>query len=126
MTKKTFTEFVFGKKLDLSRQNLVDQDILAITRFLFLHPEIKYLDLSLNNIGDRGIADFAERNQTIIQANFSGNSIGDLGLGVFAQINQTVREVNFSYNPISDKAIITFAETNQTCFSTKFTTIRYH
>ena len=124
-----FSRFIFGHHLNLSCQGLFDKDIPEIIRFLYHQhpqPKIKSIDLSLNNIGDQGIADFAERNHTILVANFAGNMISDLGLAVFAYKNQTITEVNFSHNLISNKGIHHFAEKNYTCYSSRFSTVQYH
>lgn len=121
-----YAAFVSGELLNLSRQNLVDKDVLEVLRFIQNNPHINKLDLSLNHIGDQGIADFAERNHAIYQADFSGNNISDIGLAVFAYKNQAVVRVNFSHNRISDTGIVHFAEQNHNCYFSQFSPIRYH
>ena len=121
-----FIEFIEKNCLNLSRQNLTDKDIPELTKFLFENPDITTLNLSLNNIGDRGIADFAERNQTIVQLNFSGNNISDDGLAVFAYKNQVVKQANFSHNMISHKGITNFAKINEICFTSQFSQTQLH
>lgn len=124
--QQQFTQHLAGENLNLSRQGFTDNDIQALIHFLVQNPHVKKLDLSLNNIGDQGVADFAERNHTILQVNFSGNNISDRGLAVFASKNQTVLQVDFSHNPISDQGISNFAQKNQTCYMSYFSTFQYH
>src|SRR3990167_6764698 len=94
-----FLKHLIDHSLNLSQQNLTDQDMPEITRFLLDHPNIRSLDLSLNHIGDQGLADFTERNLVIVQVNFEGNNISDKGLAMFAYINHIITEVNFDlYN----------------------------
>lgn len=121
-----FVQYVSDENLNLCKQGLTDKDIPELILFLAQHPAVKSLDLSLNNIGDQGIADFAERNQTIIKVDFTGNNISDSGIAVFAYRNHVVEQVNFSHNLISDKGISNYAEINQTCFTTQFSAVRYH
>lgn len=121
-----FFQFVSGENLNLSRQDLSDKDIPQLVRFLLSYPAVKTLDLSLNNIGDQGISDFAERNQTTIKVNFTGNNISDMGLAVFAYKNRTVTQVNFSHNLISSRGIASFAQLNQTCITSQFSSISLH
>lgn len=121
-----FVKFISNGNLNLHRQGLTDKDIPHLIRFLLQYPQVKTLDLSMNNIGDQGLADFAERNQTIVQADFTGNNISDNGLAVFAHKNQIVTRVNFSHNPISDQGITNFAKINQTCYNSQFSTKRLH
>jgi hypothetical protein len=126
LKKHPFSRFISGEVLNLSGQSLTDEDIPDIIQFLSYHPYINKLDLSLNNIGDQGLVDFAERNHTIVEANFSGNLICDMGILAFARMNQMLKQVNFSRNRISDSAVIEFAEKNQTVSSCQFTVLRYH
>jgi|GEM_PF-4726205 hypothetical protein len=121
-----FFQHVSNNNLDLSRQNLTDKDMPEIIQFLLQNPNVKALDLSLNNIGDEGIAYFAERNQHIISANFEGNNISDQGVAVFAYKNQAVEEVNFSHNLISDQGISNFVKINEICLHSQFSTIQLH
>ena len=124
-----FTRFIIGYHLNLSRQGLTDKDIPELIRFLYHfepRPDIKTIDLSLNNLGDQGIADFVERNHTIFSANFAGNMISDLGLALFVYKNRTITEVNFSHNLISEQGIYHFAEKNDICYSSRFCTVQYH
>lgn len=97
-----------------------------IIQLLHQNPDITRLDLSLNNIGDQGIAAFSERNQTVTEVNFTGNNIGDRGIVVFAYNNLTVRWVNFSHNPISNKGIESYVKINDICSSSHFSTMQYH
>lgn len=112
--------------LNLRMKNLTDDDIPELIQFLMEYPDVQTLDLSLNNIGDRGVAEFAERNQTIIQVNFAGNNIGDRGVAAFAYKNQTVKQINFSNNLITEQGISNFAEINQTCYTSQFSKIQFH
>jgi Ran GTPase-activating protein (RanGAP) involved in mRNA processing and transport len=121
-----FGPFVSGDTLNLSRQYLTDEDMRDVIHFIHQYPEITKLDLSLNNIGDKGLNDFSEKNQTITNVNFSGNNISDHGVAVFAYKNLAVKQVNFTYNPISDKGIAQFVEINDMCSSIHFSTMRYH
>lgn len=121
-----FVQFISNKNLDLCQQSLTDKDIPELIQFLLHYPEIKTLDLSLNNIGDQGLADFAERNLNITRVNFTGNNISDSGIAVFAYKNQVVEQVNFSHNPISDRGISNFAEINQICFNSQFSSLQLH
>ena len=121
-----FKQFLTGSKLNLSGLALTDKDIPAIIQFLHHNPEIKEIDLSLNHIGDLGISDFAERNMTVVHANFLGNIITDHGIAIFASKNQSVIHANFSHNLISDKGVYQFARKNQICLSSKFSTVQYH
>lgn len=121
-----FTKFMTKGNLNLCRLNLTDKDIPEIMKFLTEYPQLKTLDLSLNNIGDQGIADFAERNQTVTQVNFAGNNIGDGGIAIFAYRNQIVQHVNFSHNLISDQGITNFSVLNHTCFNTLFSKMQLH
>src|SRR3990167_10360286 len=91
-----------------------------ITRFLLDHPNIRSLDLSLNHIGDQGLADFTERNLVIVQVNFEGNNISDKGLAMFAYINHIITEVNFARNRISKKGIAAFTAKNAVCYASYF------
>jgi hypothetical protein len=121
-----FAAFIFNENLDLSRQNLTDKDMIDLIHFLMLHPKIKTLNLSLNNIGDQGIADFAERNLTVTQVNFAGNIISDSGAAVFAYKNRVIEQVNFSLNPISEKGVDNFCELNEVCHASIFSKVRLH
>jgi len=121
-----FDQYVSGETLNLSRQYLTDEDMQDIISFIHQYPDITKLDLSLNNIGDQGIADFSEKNQTVTNVNFTGNNISDHGVAVFAYKNLAVKQVNFSYNPISDKGIAHFVEINDMCNSSHFSTMKYH
>ena len=121
-----FVQFIVDDYLNLSRQGLTDKNIPELTRFLLDHPGVTILNLSLNNIGNQGLADFAERNLSIINANFSGNIISDSGVAVFAYKNHMIEHVNFSHNLISDKGILAFAQINKTCSSTQFSTVNLH
>jgi uncharacterized membrane protein len=125
-TKHRFVQFVSGESLNLSRQYLTDADMPDIISFIHEFPEITRLDLSLNNIGDKGITDFSERNQTVTNVNFAGNNISDHGVAVFAYKNLAVKQVNFSFNPISDKGIEHFVQINDMCSNIQFSTMRYH
>lgn len=122
----SFSSNIFGSNMNLSYQNIDDKDIPELLQFLLEHPSIKTLDLSLNNIGDKGVADFVERNQTINYVNFSGNNIGDTGLAIFAYKNQVVTKVNFSLNPISEKGIYQFAQINEVCYTSQFSKNQLH
>lgn len=124
--KHPFSRFLSGEHLNLSRQALTDADIPEIIQFLLHHPYVIKIDLSMNNIGDQGLLDFAERNQTIVSANFAGNLICDTGVVAFAVKNQTVKFINFSQNRISENAVHQFAEKNQTCSSCQFSVTQYH
>jgi hypothetical protein len=126
MKQHDFLQFISKGNLNLSRQELTDSDIPELIHFLLNNPDVKTLDLSLNNIGDQGIADFAERNQTTLQVNFAGNNISDLGVAVFAYKNRTVTQVNFTHNLISEEGIASFAEINQTCITSRFSKINLH
>ncbi len=121
-----FIEFVTNENLDLSRQNLTDKDMPEVIKFLMQYPNIKSLNLSMNNIGDQGIADFAERNLTVTQVNFAGNIIGDNGAAIFAYKNRVIEQVNFSHNRISEKGVEHFCEINEICSATIFSKVRLH
>lgn len=121
-----FVQFMSQGCLNLSQQGLTDKDMPELVQFLLQHPKIKILDLSLNNIGDDGIAYFADRNQNIKQVNFRGNNIGDNGVAVFAYKNQVVELVNFSSNLISDQGVTNFARINETCFHSQFSIKQIH
>jgi len=121
-----FVQFISKDNLNLCRQGLSDEDMPEIIHFLRQYPDIKTLDLSLNNLGDIAIASFAERNLTITQANFSGNNIGDFGLAIFAYKNHATTHVNFSYNLISEQGIANFIEINEICSSTHFSRMQSH
>ena len=121
-----FVEFISNDMLDLSRQGLTDSDMIELSRFLREHPTVKHLNLSLNNIGDQGIADFAERNQTVISVNFTGNNISDGGVAVFAYKNQVIETVNFMHNLITHQGIDKFAQINETCSSSIFSAMKVH
>lgn len=123
---QNFSQFLTGDKLNLSRLNLSDKDIPKIIQFLRQHPDVKEIDLSLNNIGDLGLADFAERNMTIMHANFLGNMITDTGVALFAFKNQCVIEANFSQNLISTEGVYKFANMNQVCVMSHFSSVKYH
>lgn len=120
-----FKKFIYGITLNLSRQNLSDEDIPELILFLWQHPEITVLDLSLNHIGNIGLAFFVERNETVNQVNFAGNNINDEGLVHFARKNQVVTQVNFCYNLVSEKGIHTYAEKNHACYSSRFYLVGY-
>ena len=121
-----FAKFIDGDKLNLSQQELSDTDIPEVMCLLELYPKVKKIDLSLNNIGDAGIVNFVEKNQTIVEANFCGNTISDRGVISFAFKNQFVKHVDFSHNLISMQGINHFAKENNACISTKFSTIQIH
>jgi uncharacterized membrane protein len=121
-----FAEFIYNDCLDLTLQGLTDEDIPELSQFLLERPFITTLNLSLNHIGDQGIAHFAERNMTVSFLNFSGNNVSDDGLVVFAYKNQTVKQVNFSHNLISEKGITSFAKINEICYSSQFSTMMLH
>jgi hypothetical protein len=126
ITPHRFVQFISKENLNLCRQGLTDEDMPEIIQFLQQYPDIKTLDLSLNNLGDEGIANFAERNLTVRQVNFSGNNIGDYGLAIFAYKNHATLHVNFSYNLISEQGIANFIEINEICSSSHFSSMRSH
>lgn len=126
MNTHRFSKFISGDTLLLSRQNLTDDDVFDLVRFLYDHPAILKLDLSLNHIGDQGLADFSERNQTVLVVDFTGNNISDYGIALFAYKNRTILHADFSQNRISDKGITNYTLINDVCDHTKFSTIRYH
>lgn len=126
MSEHDLAQYISGETLNLSRLGLTDTDMIDIMRFLYRYPEIKKLDLSLNNIGDQGLSDFSERNQTIMVVDFKGNNIGDHGIALFAYKNRTVLQADFTHNLISDKGISNYALINDVCDHTKFSTVCFH
>jgi hypothetical protein len=121
-----YTPFISKELLNLSCQNLTDNDMPGLVKFLLNNPHIKVLDLSLNHIGDEGIAYFADRNQNIKQINFEGNNISDHGIALFAYKNGIVQQANFARNLISDQGIINFSQINDTCLYCQFSVTRLH
>jgi uncharacterized membrane protein len=121
-----FVAFIDDENLNLSRQDLTDKDIPDLIRFLRQYPTITSLNLSLNNIGDQGLADFAERNQTVVHVNFAGNIISDGGVALFAYKNMVVEQVNFSHNRITEDGISNFMQINEICHTTQFSKVKLH
>lgn len=121
-----FEAFIDDDNLNLSRQDLTDKDIPDLIQFLRQYPKITSLNLSLNNIGDQGVADFAERNMTVVHVNFAGNIISDGGVAIFAYKNQVVEQVNFSHNRITEEGISNFMQINEVCHSTQFSKVKLH
>jgi hypothetical protein len=121
-----FAQYITKENLDLSRQNLTDDDMPELVRFLMDYPKITSVNLSLNNIGDQGIADFAERNLTVTEVNFAGNIISDHGAAIFAYKNRVIEQVNFSHNRISELGVEHFCKLNEVCNATIFTKVRLH
>lgn len=121
-----FKQYLSRSKLNLSGRDLTDKDIPAVIHFLRQNPGVKEIDLSHNHIGDLGLSDFAERNMTVVHANFLGNMITDNGITLFASKNQSILRANFAYNLISDEGVYKFARINRICLNSSFSTLRLH
>ena len=81
-----------------------------------LLSKIDTIDLSGNNIGDKGIKVLAktlENNKTIHTIDLFNNNIGVEGIKVLAKTlenNKTIHTINLSYNSIGDEGIKALAK----------------
>ena len=110
---KIFCLKVFGlikylpklEKLDLSENNLNDNDIKSFIQTFKLNKTIKSLNLSKNSITSNGafyIAESLNKNETLESLNISNNDINDTGLNslfnTLSSNNSNLLELNLSYN----------------------------
>src|SRR6188508_1602423 len=78
--------------LDLSRQDLTDDDMPDLLRALSNNTSIKHLNLSTNKIGNAGAANLAER-LTLTSLDLERNAIGDAGVIALSE-NQSLASLN--------------------------------
>jgi hypothetical protein len=94
--------------LDLSRCQLSEADVQAISRALKDNRTLTALDLSDNAISDASAKDIAmalKNNHTLKSLNLSGNQISDTGatnIAIALKDNHTLRWLPLAYNKISD------------------------
>ncbi|MGQ3887530.1 hypothetical protein ACQUW5_00685 [Legionella sp. CNM-1927-20] len=100
--------------LNLSNQNVCDDDLIDIINFLNRHPQIKTVDLSCNQIGAIGAKDFALHNTAATTVNLRGNEIGAVGAKDFAEHNRTATTVDLGENQIGAVGAKDFALHNKT------------
>ena len=87
-----------GNFLEISRQELTDDDILPLTHALAKNQLLTFLNLRSNNIGDEGARALAN-NQSITSLNLSHNNIGDEGARALAN-NQSITSLDLRENNI--------------------------
>ena len=93
------------EKLDLSENNLNDNDIKSFILSLNLNKSIKSLNLSKNSITSNGafyIAEVLNKNETLQILNISNNDINNTGLNslfnTLSSNSSNLLELNLSYN----------------------------
>jgi hypothetical protein len=89
---------LFLHKVMLERE-LTAADIIAIAEYLNKTPEIKQLDLSLNQLNTELIQLLAEKLNTTIGINLDSNNVGKKGLLALLK-NQKINELNLMRNNI--------------------------
>ena len=85
-TIDTITQGMMTSALDLSSQNLTDDDAVELANLLREHKNAWWIDLGHNQIGDRGAAALAEMltiSPQIAILNLEDNPIGDVGALAF-------------------------------------------
>ncbi|WP_131783995.1 hypothetical protein [Legionella gresilensis] len=100
--------------LNLSNQNVRDEDLIDVINFLISHPQIKTVNLSQNQIGAAGAKGFALHNTTATLVDLSWNRIGDVGAKDFALYNRITTAVDLSFNQIGNDGAKDFALHNKT------------
>lgn len=111
----------FLEKLNLSNNFLGDDGSIILSEGISKNKSLISLNLSSNNILNRGIIEIAKSlqsdkgNKTISKLNFSHNGIEDSGLSGFInilkdEVDDRFDKINFSYNNLTDKSIIEYGE----------------
>ena len=104
------------QKLNLTRNEIGDDEIEALAELIKHLTSLQELDLSWNAIGDKGIAKLAEETNHLISLealDLSDNKIGDEGVAKLAQSikNLTSLQVlKLHSNAIGDEGIVALAE----------------
>ena len=102
--------------LDLSQQNLEDDDILKLAESLKHNNTVTTLNLSHNRIGSEGaraLAKALQVNSTLTDLRLGHNEIGDAGgraLGEALLVNSTLTNLELNHNPIDKRGMIGLAE----------------
>ena len=107
------------KKLDISNNLIGDDGCIFLSRGISKNKSLTKLNLSNNNILNRGIIAIAKSvktghgNTTISKIDFSKNQIENSGLVEFCNILQNepknrFKKLDFSYNNLSDRSIIEY------------------
>lgn len=105
---KNYYKYSKKGELYLYDQELNDSDIVDLCEFLKLHPDIKSLNISGNNIGVNGAIALV-KNKTLISLNARGCKIDDAIAVILAQ-NNTLTSVDLGANKIGDDGAIALAK----------------
>ena len=105
------------KKISLSNCNINIKGIKKMVEtFICFNHLLKKLDVSSNNLSDdeaEAIADYISKNSTLCKLNLSYNTIGMVGSAKIAEalkINKTLKELDISHNVVSDDGAIAFGD----------------
>jgi hypothetical protein len=90
--------------LDLKNLGLFDEDIKELEILLEDKKNITSIDITKNNIGSDGCKNLA-RLQYVKKMNLSRNNIGDKGLKVLLENKKNIEELDLSENCITDKGV---------------------
>ena len=83
--------------LDLSNQNLSDDDIIQLCEAIVSNDKLTSLDVSENNIGDKG-ADYLSKMMNLTSLSVSDNRIGDIGAASLSMMSNLISlDVNFNH-----------------------------
>ena len=85
-----------AKVLDLSNQHLNDNTLIPLAQLVANNKNIQHINLSFNEIGDRGIAHLAKASQ-LRTINLRANRICNQGLNAFFG-NQTIESLILDLN----------------------------
>lgn len=91
-------ELNLSGSLDFSVKGIIESDIPLLLNFLNQHPEVKYLDLGFNKLGDDSIKMLAS-NTTLDELILNMNQIGDAGAIALAG-NTTLKYLSLGANQI--------------------------
>ncbi|MEY3182979.1 MAG: hypothetical protein RLZ35_964 [Pseudomonadota bacterium] len=94
--------------LDLSHQDLQDNNILELCEALQDCYYVRSLDLSSNHIGDQGAIALAQ-SRFITYLDLSYNVIGDEGAIALSQ-SQSINKLDIALNNLTNKGIIVFLQ----------------
>lgn len=103
-----FGRLPVGNCLDLSNANLTNDHIPELVEYLEKHSEITTLDISFNNISDKGAQALATLG--LIKLDASNNKIRSAGAQALATKNNTLKELDLGFNFITDEDVQELAQ----------------
>ena len=101
--------------LDLSKNQVTDAGLRALSESLKKNSSVKYLNLTSNKLKGEACEAFVELlqcNKTLLEAALGGNAISNEGVATLAQFlphNDTLRHLDLSRNSFSDAGFNVFA-----------------